>query len=135
VRNESEILVPVDKGSLTGRAAVFALALGLVVITLTVPVRSWFDQRASIAALEAEVAATRAVVAEQEVMQERWNDPAFIVAEARRRLHFLLPGEIGYTTLGADGLPIAEQVSNPEPVRDLPWYETLWGAVQAADKP
>lgn len=108
------------------------LALGLLVLGLAMPVRAWFSQRAEIAALQAEVDATEARVAELTVLKERWTDPAFIAAEARRRLHFVLPGEVGYVALDAEGRPAAESLS-AEAQESLPWFEALWGSVAAAD--
>lgn len=108
------------------------LALGLLVLGLAMPVRAWFAQRAEIAALQAEVEATAAQVAELTVLKERWTDPAFIAAEARRRLHFVLPGEVGYVALDADGRPAAESLS-AQAQENLPWFEALWGSVAAAD--
>jgi cell division protein FtsB len=87
-------------GVLTLRALVLVLALGMFVATVAMPIRNWFGQRAEIAALQADVEATQARVADLLVERERWNDPAFIAAESRRRLHFVFPGEIGYVALG-----------------------------------
>ena len=127
----SQLLAPKQRGSLTGRAAVLALVFGLLVLTLAVPVRSWFAQRAEISGLEANVAAARERVAELQILQERWTDPAFIVAEARRRLHFVMPGEVGYTTIGADGLPAEAAVVG---VSAGTWYDKIWTAVEQADQ-
>lgn len=100
---------------------------------LAVPMRSWMAQRAEIASLQADVDAARARVAELQILKERWNDPAFIAAEARRRLHFVLPGEIGYTTVGADGKPLVETIEAAKALATMTWVEKLWGAVQEAD--
>ena len=127
----SQLLAPKQRGSFTGRAAVLALVLGLLVLTLAVPVRSWFAQRAEISGLEANVAAARERVAELQILQERWTDPAFVVAEARRRLHFVMPGEVGYTTIGADGLPTEAAVAG---VSAGTWYDKIWTAVEQADQ-
>ncbi|MSO27179.1 MAG: septum formation initiator family protein [Candidatus Nanopelagicales bacterium] len=127
----SQLLAPKSRGSLTGRAAVLALVFGLLVLTLAVPVRTWFAQRAEISGLEANVAAARDRVVELQILQERWTDPAFVVAEARRRLHFVMPGEVGYTTMGADALPAAGPALMPAAVS---WYVKLWTAVEQADR-
>lgn len=120
-------------GALTGRALILVFAVGVVAATLTVPVKNWFGQRAEIAALQADVLASQARVAELQIELERWNDPAFVAAEARRRLHFLLPGEIGYVALGADGRPAEETLS--ETVEDTrPWFGQLWEAIEVADR-
>lgn len=120
------------QGSLTGRALILAVVLATLVLTLAVPVRSWFAQRAEIAGLRADVDAARARVQDLAVERERWQDPAFVAAEARRRLHFVLPGEVGYVTLGSEAAITAEAAS---PGRVEPWYSALLGAVRAADEP
>lgn len=120
-------------GSLTGRALILALVAVTLFVALVVPVRTWFAQRAEIAQLRADVEAVRDRVADLQVQKERWEDPAFVAAEARRRLHFVLPGEIGYVTLGVqtDEERAAEQAA----AEAAPWYATLWGAVQEVDSP
>ncbi len=103
---------------------------GTLLLSLAVPVRAWFSQRSEIAGLRADVDAARDRVAALEVQKQRWDDPAFVAAEARRRLHFVLPGEVGFVALGADGSTDATAVGD-DPA--APWYSSLWGALQAAD--
>lgn len=121
------------RGSVTSRALILIAVAIALVVTLAVPVRSWLAQRAEIAALQADVDAARLRVNELTLERERWSDPAFVAAEARRRLHFVLPGEVGYTTLGADGRPVLEAEAEAEALAALPWHERLWLAVQEAD--
>jgi cell division protein FtsB len=117
-------------GSFTGRALVLALVTATLLLSLAVPVRAWFAQRSEIAGLRADVDAARDRVAALEVQKERWDDPAFVAAEARRRLHFVLPGEVGFVTLGAQGATDTA-VAGEDP--QAPWYSSLWGALRAAD--
>ena len=91
--------------------------------------RAWFAQRAQIADLRADVDAAQARVSELQVEKQRWADPAFVAAEARRRLHFVLPGEVGYVTLGSG----AEATAAADASAQEPWYTELWGAMQLAD--
>ena len=107
-----------------------ALVAGLLLLTLAVPVRAWFAQRAEIAGLRSNVDSARERVAALEVQKQRWEDPAFVAAEARRRLHFVLPGEVGFVTLGSEESVLAD---GAEVTPDAPWYSTLWGALQEAD--
>ena len=58
------------------------------------------------------------------------KDPNFVAAEARRRLHFVLPGEVGYVTLGG---PAAAAGATAPGTPTGTWYTTLWGALQEAD--
>lgn len=117
--------------SITGRALILAVVAITLFLSLMVPVRQWFAQRAEIAQLRADVEATRDRVAALQLEKLRWEDPAFVAAEARRRLHFVLPGEVGYVALGTDK---TEEELAAEAAGDQPWYATLWGAVQAADE-
>ncbi|MDO8732338.1 MAG: septum formation initiator family protein [Actinomycetota bacterium] len=125
------LLAPKRRAAVTGRAVVLLLVLGALVFTLAVPVRSWLAQRADIASLQAQVDAAEQRVADLTIQEQRWADPAFIAAEARRRLHFVLPGEIGYTTLGADGRPAAESLADAAAHRT--WVDKMWATLQQAD--
>ena len=108
------------------------LVLVALAFMLVVPIRSWITQRGQIASLEQQVAEAAATVQTLQIQQERWADPAFIAAEARRRLHFVMPGEVGYVALGADGAP----VDAPAPTAPAPtWAASLWSSVRSADTP
>jgi len=120
-------------GSLTGRALVLLLTIGFVGVILAVPVRNYFGQRAEIAALEAQIQVTQENVDRLQLEQQRWDDPAYIAAEARRRLLFVMPGETGYVSLGADGRPAAETISDQVAEEEPNWYGKLWGALAEAD--
>jgi cell division protein FtsB len=106
--------------------------LVLVVVTLVVsaalPVRELFSQRGEIAELAAANAAAAGRVEQLSAERERLDDPAHIAAEARRRLHFVLPGETAYIVIPPE--PAAEQ----DPGEDEPWYAQLWDSVGAADR-
>ncbi len=121
---------PAKGPSFTGRALILAVVAATLLLTLAVPVRSWFAQRAEIAGLRADVDAARERVAALEVETQRWDDPAFVAAEARRRLHFVLPGEVGFVTLGS-GAAAAGDAAQDGP--QTPWYASLWGALREAD--
>jgi cell division protein FtsB len=116
---------------LTSRAVVLALVLATLVIALSMPARAWFSQRSQIAGLKSDVESAQQRVAGLQVQQERWSDPSFVAAEARRRLHFVLPGEVGYVTLGS---PAAASGTGADATAGQgPWYSSLWGALQEAD--
>jgi len=40
--------------------------------------------------------------------KERWDDPVYIRAQARDRLFYVVPGEISYLVLDADGLNLSD---------------------------
>ena len=129
-RGDSRPPGPQSRASFTGRAVILALISAALIFTLAVPVRAWFAQRAQIASLRSDVDAAEARVADLQIEKQRWSDPAFVAAEARRRLHFVLPGEVGYVTLGSGADPTAKTADD---VSQEPWYTELWGALQQAD--
>ncbi|CAB4873665.1 unannotated protein [freshwater metagenome] len=130
-----DLAVPSRRRSLTGRASVLAVVAGILIVTLAVPVRSWFDQRTEIEGLQSDVESAQERVDALTIEQERWKDPAFIAAEARRRLHFVRPGEIGYTTIGSDGKVLVEPETELVVVRSMNWFQKLWAGTERADDP
>lgn len=118
--------------TLTGRAAILVLVLAALVATLAIPLRAWMSQQAEIAALEADVAQSRERVESLRAELKDWEDPAFVIAQARSRLHFVFPGEVGYVVLGEDDRPI---VPEEERAADqAPWYSRLWDSTLQADR-
>jgi len=115
----------------TSRALVLAGVLVLIGLGMAVPLRSWLAQQAEIAALRTEVEQARSEVASLEIEQERWGDPAFVATQARERLLFVFPGEIGYVAIGTT-TPDQEPVAT-EDVADLAWFERLWAGLADAD--
>jgi len=119
---------------LTGRAAALLVVIGLLVVAYAWPAREYLRQRSELAQLRADAAATQARVSELEAAKQRWQDPAYVEAQARDRLHFVLPGEVAYTVL-RPGQTVERQTlprSTPLPTA---WFDDLWGSVQGADDP
>ena len=106
------------------------MVIATLVVALSMPARAWFSQRSQIAALRSDVDAAQQRVADLQLQVQRWKDPNFVAAEARRRLHFVLPGEVGYVTLGG---PPAAAAAGATGAPAATWYTSLWGALQEAD--
>jgi cell division protein FtsB len=119
-----------SRSSFTGRALVLALVATVLLVSMAVPVRAWLAQRAQIADLRAQVNAAAEQVEALSVEKQRWEDPSFVAAQARDRLHFVLPGEVGYVAVGAQAQtgPAAEGATAGQP-----WYSALWEGLQQAD--
>ncbi len=109
--------------------------LAAIAITLAVPVRELLSQQAEIAALSDEVAAAEDRVDDLQARVADWNDPTFIAAQARTRLHFVFPGEVGYVVLGADDRPLDPEVLPVEAEADPMWFEIAWDSLTYADAP
>lgn len=124
--------------SLTGRAAVLALAVGMLVLSLAYPVRQYVAQRAEISALRAEAVAAEGRVAGLQEQQRRWADPAYVRAQARERLNYVLPGEIGYIVVDdaqGEGDRPTVGTSATVPTAEQPWFTRLWTSVEEASRP
>lgn len=123
---------PARRSPLTGRAAVLALVVAALVLSSVVPLRAFFTQRADLAQLRAQTAAQEQRVEALKAAKIKWDDPAYVEAQARSRLHFVMPGEVGYVVLGPEEAPAPSSTKPVEPA-DQAWFATLWGSVQEAD--
>lgn len=122
--------------NLTGRAAVLALVVCLLAISLAYPLREYLAQRGDIGRVRAQVAEQQKSVADLRAEQQRWADPAYVERQARERLHFVMPGETSYVVLEPDEAPAPDGVvaSAPRPVAHSPWFTDLWRTVEVAGK-
>lgn len=129
--------VPAPPRGLSRRAAVMAVLLLVVATAMSPFVRALVAQQSRIAALETDVGEREQRVADLESELARWDDPAFVVAQARQRFTYVMPGEVGYVVLDdpATTSPeedpsgaAAQQVSGS----DSSWFGSLWSSVQLA---
>jgi cell division protein FtsB len=117
----------------TGRAAVLALVVCALALTLAYPIQRYVQQQQQISDLEEQVAEGKQHVQALEQEKQRWRDPNYVRQQARERLHFVLPGETGYVVLGGDQESDgSERTGGADEVLRQPWYDKLWGSVQAA---
>ena len=122
------------RSNLTGRAAVLALVVCLLAISLAYPLREYLSQRSDISDFRARVTEQEARVAELRAQHERWEDNDYVEAQARERLHYVMPGETSYVVLEADEAPAQDGVVEaqaPAAARS-PWFTDLWNSVEAA---
>ncbi len=107
----------------------------MLAVAYTWPVKEYLRQHGELARLRAQSAATQARVDALEAQKKRWADPAYVQAQARERLHFVLPGETAYVVLQPDH-PAQPQTLPRQTAQVLPaWYTELWDSVQGADQP
>lgn len=118
----------------TGRAALLGLVVCTLVFSAALPVREYVQQRSEISRLEAEQAARQERVEALEAAKKQMQDPAHIAAEARRRLHMALPGEVAYVLITPEPVPVDEAASAGSSADD-PWYGQVWSSVESADRP
>jgi len=118
------------------------VVLGGVLVVLAVllapALRSYLGQRGDVAALEQKVARQRAAVKQLERQRAAWDDPAYVTAQARNRLKFVLPGEKAYTVIdpGPEPTSAAGQVKAAARTarQDRSWFGNLWGSLEVVGR-
>ena len=128
-------VAPTRSGNpLTGRAALLGLVVCTLVFSAALPAREYLQQRSEISRLEQDQAKARERVAALEAQKLQLQDPAHIAAEARRRLHMAMPGEVAYVLITPEPVPVEEDGS-ADSGPDGPWWGQVWGSVESADRP
>ncbi len=116
---------------LTGRAALLAVVMCAIALSLAYPVREYIAQRRKIDQLLAARESISAQVKKLQAQQRRFEDPAYIEQQARDQLHMCFPNEKCYVIVGNSGAPTP--APRQTPVAE-PWYSRLWQSVQKADR-
>ena len=76
----------------------------LGVLTLAPRVQEWFVLRQQVAQAQADVAKARNDVKNMQSEVKRWEDPVYIRSQARDRLYYVMPGEVSYLVMDANGV-------------------------------
>lgn len=119
------------RSALTPRAAILAAVVAVVLASLALPVRDLVAQRNRINDLHARAEVANAELKAVNAEIAKWNDPAFVATQARERLHFVLPGQVGYVVLEADAAPVFYK-GKVATQRSESWYGAVWGGIRAA---
>jgi cell division protein FtsB len=124
----------------TGRAAILVLVVAVLTVSYASSLRAYLQQRSHIADLKAQIAERSASIDELEREKRRWNDPAFVQAQARERFGYLMPGETSYVVLGEDGKPVDTDKELPDPSDVLErepeaWWGPVWESTKLAGDP
>ncbi|MEN8581149.1 septum formation initiator family protein [Burkholderia sp. RS01] len=129
-----ESLDPVPAKAFSGRMLALAVVMIAITIMLAPTVKIFIDKRAEIAALEADIAASKADQDNLKRQVSRWQDPNYVKQQARDRINMVMPGETGYWVFGSD-LPAGASGSQPgaaaaQDPADLPWVDSLWESIR-----
>lgn len=121
---------------LTTRAIVLLAVTLLLVGSYTTTLHAWWEQRGDIQASKAQIASTKAEIGFLEDEKARWEDPAYVKQQARARFGWVMPGEVGYRVIGADGVVRGDVPTLDEPpeAKSPQWYDKLWGSVEQSGK-
>ncbi|MBT2565551.1 septum formation initiator family protein [Arthrobacter sp. ISL-85] len=134
-RTPDEEQHPVPAKAFSGRMLALAVVMIAITIMLAPTVKIFFDKKAEIDALNADIAArqTQGDALRQQV--SRWQDPNYVKQQARDRINMVMPGETGYWVFGSDepagesSSPAGAAAQDPA---DLPWVDSLWESIRRA---
>jgi cell division protein FtsB len=115
---------------LTSRAAVLAVVLCAIALSLAYPIREYIAERRQIDQLQAQNAAVAAQVQYLKSQARSLTSPARIEQEARDNLHMCFPHQTCYEVI----TPPQPQHSSSVQQASTPWYGRLWESVQKADR-
>ena len=115
---------------LTGRAAVLAVVICAIALSLAYPVREYIAQRQQIDQLVAQQQTMLTQVKNLQAQQAKLSGQSYIEQLARQELDMCFPGTQCYIVEGSQPLLSGSrpQQSGPEP-----WYAKLWQSVEQAD--
>jgi cell division protein FtsB len=115
----------------SGRTFSLVAVFFIFALVLAPPIQHYFTQRAQINALRAQVDGDRAALEAARLEFIRWQDPDYVKAQARERLHFVMPGERQYIVTGTPngdgevtGNIVADQLED-----GAPWYTRMIASI------
>ena len=144
------------------RAGVLGALAVVCLLSVLSPLATYVREQSSTASLARQVDEASRERASLDQAVTRWEDPAFVAAQARARLHYVRPGETGYVVLDLPPEPSADPVATAGPdappgappdappgagtadggAAALPgagtsggsraWYDRLWRSVEVA---
>jgi cell division protein FtsB len=122
------VLGPVLGKLTTRRAALLALVVCGLALSIAVPLHTYLSQRDDLQAQLQQQQVLRAQQSQLQKREQQLSDPAQVEAEARTRPHFVMPGETPYVVQ----LPGSTQAPATHGTKKQPttsWYQTLWNSI------
>ena len=124
-------LVPAPRTTrFTSRAALLAVVICAIALSLAYPVREYMAQRLQIDQLIAQRQTILTQVKNLEAEQAKLSDRSYIEQLARQELDMCFPGTQCYVVEGSQPLLGGTQ---PQQTGPTPWYAKLWQSVEQAD--
>ena len=115
---------------LTGRAAVLAIVVCAIALTLAYPVREYISDRRQLDQLAVANGRLATEVGHLRAQAKALNSPSVIEQQARDNLHMCFPSQTCYEVI----LPAHRTASKDQAPSGTPWYGQLWQSVRQADR-
>ncbi|MGA3152610.1 MAG: FtsB family cell division protein [Streptosporangiaceae bacterium] len=114
----------------TTRAAVLAVVLCAIALSLAYPVREYISERRQIGLLEVQQQLLTSQLRKLNAERRALSTSQYVEQQAENRLHMCMPSKICYVIIGGSKAA-AGHAAGPVVA---PWYQRLWSSVQQADK-
>ena len=118
---------------LTGRAALLAVVICAIALSLAYPVREYIAQRQQIDQLLALQQANAAQVQALEQQDGKLTQTWYVEQQAEDELHMCFPHEQCYEVVSGQSAQAALAAKAKKQAVTNPWYATLWQSVKRAD--
>lgn len=114
-KSEPKVPVALNQGKLMLRtlrlnsswvSVIVIVVLGAFVISPDV--EAFLNQRRQIVEMEESIRLAKEQVEQMEAERDRWQDPVYIRSQARDRLYYVLPGEVSYLVMDAEGMDFSD---------------------------
>lgn len=128
------------RSKFTKRAAVLLLVLAVLAVSYASSIRAWMRQHEEVNTLHAQIAESKASIADLKQQKRRWHDPAYIKSQARLRFGWLMPGETGYRVIGKNGKVWqhgTDSLTTPKathPTTEPEWWQPALESMRRAGK-
>ncbi|OIH94129.1 hypothetical protein BIU90_06215 [Curtobacterium sp. MCBA15_001] len=123
----------------SGFSLIMLAIIVLFVVVLAPSLRTLIQQQEQIAQQQRQVAEQKSDVAQKQKDVARWDDPAYIEAQARDRLLYVYPGEQSFLVMGKgesagtsdatpttdSGTPVSAKVQTPK----VDWVQAMMSSV------
>jgi len=125
----------------TWRMIALVAVVVVLIISYASSLRVYFNQQSQLATARVQIAADQQNIGDLHDELARWKDPAYVQAQARARLGWVVPGEIGFQVIGTDGKPLSPAANidaaapASAPQQQQQWWDRLLGSAAAADNP
>ncbi|MGU3292028.1 FtsB family cell division protein [Williamsia sp. M5A3_1d] len=117
------------RGMSPKRAVILAMVVSVVALTLAVPLRTYFSQQSEADQLAGANSSLRTEVSELQSKVDEQSDPAYIQAQARDRLQFVMPGDKAVVMQFPIPPAKSDEEKRAERLAGNAWYTNLLDSV------
>jgi cell division protein FtsB len=120
---------PSPRPKLTSRAAVLAVVVCAIALSLAYPIREYIAERRQIDQLEALNNQLAGQLTRLQAQRRAYSSATYIEQQARDQLHMCFPSQKCYIVI----YPTHPRGKSAHAQAGTPWYSALWKSVREAD--